>query len=417
MVVKTKDPADEWSDPVKLDFEGIDPSLFFDDDGKGYVVHNDAPDKAIYEGHRVIKIWDYDAETDQVTGTPQVIVNGGVDITKKPIWIEAPHLYKKNGWYYLMCAEGGTGDEHSEVIFRSSSVKGTYVPAGKNPILSQRHLPVDRKNKVVWAGHADLVSAPEGNYYGVFLASRPNYANRVNTGRETYLLSVDWSGDFPVFEGGLEALKPKLKLPAGVKNETGSGKFFPNGNFTFETDFKTIPLDKRWFAVRDSYDKFASVTPNGLQISPFERNIKTQQAPSMLCYRQQHNAFSASVTMYYKPASEKEFAGIACYQKETFNCVFGITKYEDDYYVVLERTANGESTLVASNQLERINQAIHLQIKADGDDYYFNYAIGNNDFINLGGKMSGDILSTNIAGGFTGCAIGLYATLANDVKF
>jgi alpha-N-arabinofuranosidase len=93
--------------------------------------------------------------------------------------------------------------------------------------------------------------------------------------------------------------------------------------------------------------------------------------------------------------------------------VFGITKYENDYYVVLERTANGESTLIAKNKLEQINQAIHLQIKADGDDYYFNYATGKNDFINLGGKMSGDILSTNIAGGFTGCVIGLYATSGN----
>ena len=150
----------------KLKFDGIDPSLFFDDDGKAYVVHNDAPDrgKELYNGHRVIKIWEYDMERDQViAGTDKIIVDGGVDITKKPIWIEAPHIYKRNGRYYLMCAEGGTGDWHSEVIFTSDNPKGPYTSASSNPILSQRYLNSNRENRVDWAGHADLVEDPDGN--------------------------------------------------------------------------------------------------------------------------------------------------------------------------------------------------------------------------------------------------------------
>lgn len=194
IIVKTKDPMQGWSDPIKLNFEGIDPSIFFDDNGKAYIVHNDAPKKALYEGHRVIKVWEYDVEKDQVIpGTDKVIVNGGVDIKKKPIWIEAPHIYKKDGKYYLMCAEGGTGDMHSEVIFISNSPKGPFKPAPENPILSQRHLNADRPDKVDWAGHADLVEGPDGKYYGVFLAIRPNEQNRVNTGRETFILPVDWT--------------------------------------------------------------------------------------------------------------------------------------------------------------------------------------------------------------------------------
>ena len=113
IVVKTQDPAKGWSEAIKLQFGGIDPSMFFDDNGKAYVVHNDAPDKGkeLYNGHRVIKIWEYDLEKDQViAGSDKIIVDGGVDITQKPIWIEGPHIYKKNGRYYLMCAEGGTGD-------------------------------------------------------------------------------------------------------------------------------------------------------------------------------------------------------------------------------------------------------------------------------------------------------------------
>ena len=238
IIVKTKDPMQGWSDPIKLNFEGIDPSIFFDDNGKAYVVHNDAPEKALYEGHRVIKVWEYDVEKDQIVpGTDKVIVNGGVDLSKKPIWIEAPHLYKKDGKYYLMCAEGGTGGMHSEVIFIGNSPKGPFTPAPENPILSQRHLNADRPDKVDWAGHADLVEGPDGKYYGVFLAIRPNNANQVNTGRETFILPVDWSSTFPVFEGGMEPLKAKLKMPAGVTNQTGQNGFFPNGNFTYTEDF------------------------------------------------------------------------------------------------------------------------------------------------------------------------------------
>jgi alpha-N-arabinofuranosidase len=120
-----------------------------------------------------------------------------------------------------MCAEGGTGGWHSEVIFVSDSPKGPYVPAANNPILSQRYLAKDRKNMVDWAGHADLVQTPEGKYYGVFLAVRPNEEKRVNTGRETFILPVDWSGEFPVFENGLIPMEPKLKMPQGVENKTG----------------------------------------------------------------------------------------------------------------------------------------------------------------------------------------------------
>ena len=154
IVVKTKDPMKGWSDPIKLNFDGIDPSLFFDDNGKAYVVHNDAPAKGeeLYNGHRVIKIWEYDTEKDQVIpGTDKVIVNGGTDITKKPIWIEGPHLYKKNGRYYLMCAEGGTGGWHSEVIFSGDSPTGPFKAAPNNPILTQRYFAKDRTNKVDWA--------------------------------------------------------------------------------------------------------------------------------------------------------------------------------------------------------------------------------------------------------------------------
>lgn len=418
IVVKTKDPLKGWSDPIKLEFNGIDPALFFDDNGKAYLVHNDGPDKdkELYSGHRVIKLWEYDTENDRVIpGTDKIIVDGGVDISKKPIWIEGPHLYKKNGRYYLMCAEGGTGDWHSEVIFVSDSPTGPYKPAPSNPILTQRHFPKDRKDKVDWAGHADLVEGPNGKYYGVFLGVRPNNKNRVNTGRETFILPVDWSGEFPVFENGLVPLSPKLKMPAGVKNETGQSGFFPNGNFTFNESFSSGKLDHRWIAVRGPREDFSVLTKNGLQLIPFPANVKAESPIAALFHRQQHKSFTATATISYTPLSEKDLAGIICYQKESFNYVFGITLKDKEYYILLERTQDGNSTIIASEKID-LSKPVQLRVTADQDNYQFSYSTDQQTFKNVGGTVSGDILSTNLAGGFTGSLIGLYATSGNDAK-
>lgn len=416
MVVKTKDPFQGWSDPYKLKFNGIDPSLFFDDDGKAYVVHNDAPDKGkeLYNGHRVIKIWNYDLENDQVIeGTDLIIVDGGVDITKKPIWIEMPHIFKRYGRYYLMCAEGGTGDWHSEVIFVSNNPRGPYVPAKNNPILTQRYLNPERANRVEWAGHADLVETPEGDLYGVFLAIRPNDKNRVNTGRETFILPVDWSGKWPVFENGLIPMEPKLKMPKGVVNKTGTEGYFPNGNFTFTENFASEKLDYRWIGMRGPREDFMTVSNNTLYIQPFDKNIKAVAPVSSLFKRQMHKTFTATTSIKYTPGSEKDLAGLVCYQSERFNYVFGITKKGNDHYLLLERTVRGRSEIVASTKID-VKKPIKLQISADNDDYSFNYSIDGGEFKTLGGLVSGDILSTNVAGGFTGTLIGLYATSAND---
>lgn len=416
IIVKSKDPFKGWSDPIKLKFDGIDPSIFFDDNGKAYVVHNDAPDKGkeLYNGHRVIKIWEYDLENDRVIpGTDQIIVNGGVDLSRKPIWIEAPHLYKKDGRYYLMCAEGGTGGWHSEVIFVSDHPKGPFIPAPGNPILSQRYLDKSRKNPVDWAGHADLVEGPDGKYYGVFLAIRPNEKGRVNMGRETFILPVDWSGKFPVFENGLIPLEPKQKTPDGVeRREEGN---FPNGNFTFTEDFTSPQLDYR-IGLRGPREEFVSVLKKGgLQITPFPVNIKEVKPTSTLFYRQQHNHFSFTATLDYVPKTENDLAGITCLQSEGFNYLFGLTKKGKECCLVLSRTEKGSSRLVASVKVD-VKAPVRLQVKAAGDDYEFSYSLDGSRFVKLGGTVSGDILSTNVAGGFTGCLIGLHATSANDIR-
>lgn len=433
IVVKTKDPFKGWSDPYKLNFDGIDPSLFFDEDGKGYVVHNDAPDPgtAQYPGHRVIKVWDYDVENDQVVaGSSKIVVSGGVDITKKPDWIEAPHIYKRNGWYYLMCAEGGTGGNHSEVVFRGKSPKGPFIPAPSNPILTQRHLPANRPNKIDWAGHADLVDTPDGQWYAVFLGIRPNEKSQVATGRETFLLPVDWSGDFPVYQNGCLPMDMKVKV-AGKENKRNNGEYFPSGNWTFNETFQQWPLDYRWLAMRGPREEFiaqktgkANDVNTGLVINPSSNKITDVAPISALFHRQQHSSYTVETTLLYTPKKAGEEAGLCLYQSEKFNYTFVVALKDKQTVLRIVRTEAGRaanantgdpnkrqavSTVIAE---EPVNTKfpVNLRIVAQGDKLQFFHCEAQRAFQKIGPDLSGDILTTDVAGGFTGNLIGLYAT-------
>ena len=146
--------------------------------------------------HRTIRVQKSTRRQRHRSG--KILVNGGTDISKKPVWIEGPHIFKRNGRYYLIAAEGGTGYNHSEVVPRADSVWGPYVPYAGNPILTQRQLSPDRIDPVTCTGHADFVETPGGQWWGVFLGCRPYERNLYNTGRETFLLPVEWKDDWPI---------------------------------------------------------------------------------------------------------------------------------------------------------------------------------------------------------------------------
>ena len=151
------------------------------------MVHNDAPAQGEerYSGHRVIKIWDYDVENDKVVpGTDRIIVNGGVNIEEKPIWIEAPHIYFENGWYYLMVAEGGTFTNHCVMMARCRTVDGDYEICPRNPIVTHRHLSLEHEISVT--GHADIVQTQKGEWWMVLLAVRPYQNAHFNLGRVNF---------------------------------------------------------------------------------------------------------------------------------------------------------------------------------------------------------------------------------------
>lgn len=414
LVVKTKDPRQGWSDPIDLKFGGIDPSMFFDDNGKAYMVHNDEPRVNLYgPNHRCIKIWEYDLEKDCIIpGTDSVIVNGGTDIEKKPVWIEGPHLYKKDGVYYLMCAEGGTGDWHSEVIFKSNNIYGPYEPWNNNPILTQRHFLHNADKIVDWAGHADIVEGKDGKYYGVFLGIRPNSKGNVNTGRETFLLPVDWSGTWPVFENGLVPMGIKQKLPKGVENKTGKDGFMPNGNFTYSEDFKSGKIDYRWIAMRGPKENFVKIgKKGGLEMTALDANYTEVKPISAIFHRQQHQKFTAQTTLDYNTRTAQK-AGILCYQNETCNYVLTVQTEGKEQVLVLEKTVRPQrqgdfkTEVVAKESLGKLKTPITLKVTSDGLNYQFAYNLNGTEK-NIGTQLDAAVLSTNFAGGFTGALVGI----------
>nr|MDE6126732.1 glycoside hydrolase family 43 protein [Muribaculaceae bacterium] len=157
--VTTSDPVGEWSDPVVLDgVTGIDPSFFFDDDGSGYIVYkSDEHSPVKWSNHRALSIIRFDPATGRTVGDPQPFREKGVGPEERLERDEGPHIFKARGKYYLIAAEGGTGINHSEIVYKADSVMGPYERWGRNPMLTQRLLKPGRKNPVTSTGHVDVV--------------------------------------------------------------------------------------------------------------------------------------------------------------------------------------------------------------------------------------------------------------------
>lgn len=412
-VVKAKDPRGAWSDPITLPaVGGIDPSLFFDEDGKAYLVHNDAPEGTPqYNGHRAIWIHNYDPATDQTFGEKQVIIDGGVDKSQQPIWIEGPHLYKIKGKYYLIAAEGGTGSQHSEVVFTADQVKGPYHPLATNPILTQRDLPEGRPNPVTSTGHADLIDTPDGQWFAVFLGCRPYEGDLYNTGRETFLLPVSWQNDTPIILEKGKAV-PYIVQPENWKTDIAGVK--PQeftGNFTWRDDFDIDnQLAWQWLFIRTPQKDFWEIQKGKLFLTPTDHNIYEIASPAFIGHRQQHINFTVTTAMNFIPDSETAVAGLVCYQNERFNIVFGKTVRNGKPVLTVIRTAAGEKTIEGTYELskDKADTPVLLQVIGRAGKYSFAVSSGHDDWQEVASGVDATILSTHKAGGFTGTIIGMY---------
>jgi len=414
-VVTATNPSGPWSEPTWLNFDGIDPSLFFDDTGRAYMINNGPPvGTPLYNGHRAIWIQEFDIPGKKLVGARAMIVNGGVDLSKKPIWIEAPHIFKVRGAYYLIAAEGGTAMNHSEVVFRSDSVRGPYVPFAGNPILTQRHLDASRPFPVTTTGHADFVQTPRGDWWAVFLGTRPYGDDLYNTGRETFLMPVHWVNGWPVILTGSATVPYVADRPLLPKQP--AAPIPTSGNFTYRDDFNGTELAKNWMFIRTPRERWWDLAsnPGWLTIRGRPADIGRRTQPSFVGRRQQHLQASASTAMRFVPRSSGDKAGLVAFQNDDYYYFLGVARRGEETVVEVEMHAgasgNAQGTVIASAPLPvSLGATVYLKIQARGDRYDFYYGTSPDKWIGLAHDADGTILSTKRSGGFVGTTLGMYA--------
>ena len=416
-IITAKDPAGPWSNPTWIkEIDGIDPSIFFDDNNKGYIVYNSIPpnNKSLYDGHRTIRIREFNFSDMKPVGEEKLLINGGTDISKKPVWIEAPHILKKDDYYYLICAEGGTGDNHSEVVFRSENILGPYISFEKNPILTQRDLDPKRKDPITTTGHADLIQTNDGKWYAFFLGCRPYEGSYYNTGRETFLTPVEWKDGWPIINPGFKEVQYHYPFPSQTK------KYIPKytSDFLFRDNFKNNKLAPEWEFLRTPKSNWYSLSKqDGLSMQLLQQTCSGKSNPAFLGHRQQHLKGYASTSLNFSATSSNEKAGMLIFQNED-HFYFLCKSVEDNKPVVqLYRSVAdsiGKLELVASQKISS-DQKLNLKIEANGNTYSF-YFSENGKWQLLKQNLDAKFLSTKIAGGFVGSMYALYATSNGKVS-
>jgi len=386
--VTAKDPAGPWSEPVWMNIPDIDGSILFDDDGKAYYTSQGGGEKA------GIKQCQFDPRTGQAIGPSKVIFND-----PNESWNEGPHLYKIKGKYFLMLAEGGTGDRHMETIHRSDSPWGPFENCPYNPILTERD---DPQSPIQCAGHADLIEAPDGTWWVVFLGVRPHHGRSV-LGRETYLAPVTWTKDgWPVVNGdhhvALEMTAPTLPGQMTVKPMT-------------HWDFKKLKnLGPEWLRVRNGNpaDLSLQAKPNHLRIRCATGSLSDKkEEPAFVGQRQGDFRFVAIASMEFRPSQDGEEAGLCVRSNDDNHYEVGVEWAEGKTQVFMRNTIKGRAYTLARMPLYQ--GPVQLRISGDEDQYQFAWSKDGKTWETLGASPSED-LSKEVAGGFTGTAVGLYTS-------
>ncbi len=401
-IVHADNPKGPWSKPIAIpQIDGIDPSLFFEKD-KCYIIYNSiAPNnQPLYDGHRTIRMFEFDINQFEVVGEEIILINGGSNLKSKPIWIEGPHIYKKDGYYYLMAAEGGTSIDHSEVIFRSKSIKGPYESHVDNPILTQRHLPIDRENAVTNTGHADLIKGPDGTWYAYFLGCRPYEGNHFNTGRETFVCKVKWDDEWPKFEldNGIVPSQVQFECINEIKDE----------NPVFKDSFDHHNLNTRYCFLRTPISRWYTLKESKLLLDTRPETLYGNSNPSLICLRQDQKDFTYQVDLTFIPYNLSESAGLAVFQNEKhhvmiskskdadLNDVIQLVKFEEEKYNILEEKK------IKSDELK-------LKIECSQGQYQFSFC-ENEKWTQFTSTIDAKYFSTQTAGGFVGTMLGMYTT-------
>jgi alpha-N-arabinofuranosidase len=398
-IVTAEDPAGPWSNPYWLeDAPGIDPSLLFDDDGRVWYVGNRHKFEGHYQGHCEIWLQELDLEEMQLTGPRHSLWDGAL---KGAVYAEGPHLYKINGLYYLLIAEGGTGHDHAVTIARSEAITGPYEVNPRNPILTHRHL--GRNYPIVGTGHADLVETQYGEWWMVALAMRPYDGYFYNLGRETFLTPVRWEDDWPLVSPGTGRIEFEYTVP----NLPEQRWLATPACDQFEGTF----LSHHWNMLRTPREPFWSLTDHYGHLRLYLRPeaLSERVNPSFVGRRQQHINFTASTALDFEPQSSNECAGLVLLQNEDYQFRLVCTQDDEGQRIVrlISRFKGVETTV---NEATVGQGRLTLKVEALGQAYSFYIASSPEHWKTVGERLDGRLLSTPVAGGFAGAYIGLYAS-------
>jgi xylan 1,4-beta-xylosidase len=395
-IVKATNPAGPWSEPYWLEgADGFDPSLFFNDDGRVWFTANRLNEKGFYTGHTEVYLREIDIATMELIGEETVLWDGAV---KGAVWAEAAHIYKVNGYYYLLIAEGGTAHHHAVTIARSITITGPYETNRGNPILTHRHLGLEYP--IVGTGHADLVETKSGEWWMVLLAMRPYGGYYYNLGRETFLAPVRWEEGWPIVSPGSGRVEFEYAAPT-----------LPEHVWTatpVRDDFNDKTLSYQWNFLRTPRDDFYNLTehPGYLRLRLRPQHLSEQSNPSFVGRRQQHIRFTAQTSLDFVPQSANECAGLALIQNNDFHYRFIIT-LEDKPVISLIKRVHGCDEKLATQALSKA--LCTLKVTGNEQNYSF-YFSKDDQWHSLIDNVDGRILSTPVTGGFVGAYIAMYAS-------
>ncbi|MCU0512990.1 MAG: glycoside hydrolase family 43 protein [Anaerolineae bacterium] len=401
-IVTARDPAGEWSEPYVLDnAPGIDPSLFFEA-GRAWYCGNRTPQQEDHRHTSRREIWlqELDLTTMQLIGEVFVLWDGQSRGEAVP---EAPHLYHRGEYYYLLIAEGGTFHEHCVTLARSRSLTGPYEACPLNPILTHRHLGYNAP--IVAVGHADLVETQTGEWWMVVLGARPYDGYYYNLGRETWLLPCTWEQDWLLPGTGTGRVEFSYPCPSLPRHRLPAGPACDH--------FDTPALALCWNMLRTPRSDWYSLTarPGWLRLALRPPTLAEHANASFIGRRQQHMNFAVRARMDFLPTTGYELAGLAVIQNDRFHLCCLCGRDEDDTVVVrLERRAHGETTCLAVAVLPDYNGTLFWKIEAHGLEYRCYYALQPEAWQACGAAVHGGFLSSTVAYGFTGVYLGMYAT-------
>lgn len=416
-----------WSEPTFINSSGFDPSLFHDDDGRSYFINMivDHRNSKFFGG---IILQEFDRVTKKLIGKVHHIFSG-----TEHGFTEGPHLYKKNGYYYLLTAEGGTSYDHCVSLARSTSILGPYDVHPNNPVMTSKYTP---NNYLQKTGHADLVETQNGEWYMVFLTGRPlSEQGRCITGRETGIEKVQWRDDNWLYlSPSKEDSKEDKTTPEYANNVARQHVEAPAlSEHTFQPTPKRINfdspiIDKNFQSLRIPMtpDWVTQTDRQGYLRLYGRESLSSCFEQSMIARRVQDHHTMTSTCIEFSPENFQQMAGLVCYYNTTHYHYLFITGDDADAYsgkkfINIVSCDDNQSTYPLNVPID-VSTIERIFLKADfnGATIQFYYAetteVNMPKWIPIGPKLDGSILSDDYVvhseKGYSPCFTGAFIGLA-----